>query len=446
MNRKLSYLLARRKPANRDWGSAHLSSAPANRVWQHRTAMTLHRIEPVPAQSLPVASGNGRATRAGRPQLMRALNERLLLEHVRAAGPLSRAELARVSGLSKPTVALALANLETDGLVKVAGLRTGFRGPAAVLYEVRPESGYVLGLDVGREYLRGALADIGGTVCARFSRPAHAAGAAARVGELTALAEELVAAAGVTRSRVAQVVIGSPGVYDPARGALTMAANVPGWESPKVLMDLQRSLGPTTIVENDIDLAALAERDMGHGRDVRNFCFVSVGTGIGMGLVIDGQLHRGAHGAAGEIAYLPLAGRGVSTAQARRHGLLETVASASAVVKAARSHGIKASSARHVFSAAARGELAAASVVDEEVGLVARAVSSVVAVVDPELVVLGGGIGQAPGFAEAVAAELERLVPFVPDVRVSALGQDAVVDGSLVLGLERAWQHVLDRG
>jgi predicted NBD/HSP70 family sugar kinase len=397
-------------------------------------------------RSLPVTAPNGRGTLAGRPGLMRALNERLLLEQIRAVGRVSRAELARVTGLSKPTVALALTNLEEDGLVKVAGLRTGLRGPAAVLYEIYPDAGFVLGLDVGREYLRGALADVGGSVRARLSREARSANAKGRVAELRELADELVAAAGITRSRVTQVVVGSPGVYDAGRGAFAMAANVPGWESPKILVELQRSLGATTIVENDVDLAALAERDLGHGRDLRNFCVVSVGTGVGMGLVIDGQLHRGAHGAAGEIAYLPLAGPEVNAAEARRHGLLEAVASASAVVKAARTAGVRGSpSARQVFAAAAAGDKNAAAVVDEEVRLIARAVSSVVAVVDPELVVLGGGIGRAPGFAKAVAAELATLVPFVPEVRVSALGQDAVVDGCLVLGLERAWQHFLDR-
>jgi len=378
---------------------------------------------------------------------MRLLNERLLLEHIRAIGRSSRPELARASGLSKPTVALALANLEHDGLVRVAGLRTGVRGPAAVLYDLHPEAGFVLGLDVGREYLRGALADICGSVRARSSREAGKATAKDRLAQLISLADELMASAGISLSRVTQVVVGSPGVYDPGRGALTMAANVPGWESPKVLAELQRSLGPTTIVENDIDLAALAERDMGHGRNVHTFCVVSVGSGIGMGLVIDGRLHRGAHGAAGEIAYLPLAGADVSAGEARRRGLLEAVASASAVVKAARGAGVShTSSAREVFETASAGDPRAAAVVGLEARLIARAISSVVAVVDPELVVLGGGIGQAPGFARAVTAELDKLLPFVPEVRASELGHEAVVDGCLALGLERAWQHLLDRG
>ena len=130
----------------------------------------------VPVEAAPV---NGLS--AARPALIRAMNEQLLLEHIRSAGPYSRADLARVSGLSKPTVSLALANLERAGLVRLAGQRTGLPGRSALLYEVRPEAGFVLGLDIGLRYLRGAVADLAGVVRARESRasagrPACAAG------------------------------------------------------------------------------------------------------------------------------------------------------------------------------------------------------------------------------------------------------------------------------
>jgi predicted NBD/HSP70 family sugar kinase len=384
---------------------------------------------------------------AARPQLMRAMNEQLMLEQVRSTGPVSRTDLARTSGLSKPTVAVARGNLERGGRVRVAGLRTGVRGPAAVLYEIRPEAGFVLGLDVGREYLRGALTDMSGAVRARASRRVHAPSAHSRVAEMVSLADGMATTAGIRRNRITQVVVGSPGVYDPERGALTMARNLPGWERPDVVHELRQVFGRTTVLENDVDLAALAERDHGHGRGVATFCFVSVGTGIGMGLVIDGQLHRGAHGAAGEIAYLPLGAPGdVNASEVRKHGQLEAVTSAAAVVRSARRHGMSGSlSARRVFAAAAEGDERALAVVAEEAGQVARAIGSIMAVVDPELVVLGGGIGQAPGFAEAVAQGLESLAPFIPEIRVSALGDDAVVDGSLAAGMEMAWQRILQR-
>src|SRR5438874_8399891 len=113
------------------------------------------------------------ATGAARPRLMRTLNEQLLLERMRGNGPVSRSELADTSGLSKPTVALALANLERDGLVQYAGRRVGGRGRTALLYEIRRDAGFVLGLDVGREFVRGAVADLAGAVRARDSRRAR---------------------------------------------------------------------------------------------------------------------------------------------------------------------------------------------------------------------------------------------------------------------------------
>jgi predicted NBD/HSP70 family sugar kinase len=374
------------------------------------------------------------------------MNEQLLLEQVRYDGPLSRADLARISGLSKPTVALALANLEHDGLVRVAGHRTGVRGPAAVLYEIRPEAGYVLGLDVGREFVRGALADLSGAVRAKASHRAHGSTMQARLAELATLADGLTASAGVTRSKVTQTVIGSPGVYDPERAALTLARNLPGWEQPIVLTELRRLFGRATVVENDADVAALAERDIGHGRGVDTFAFISVGTGIGMGVVLEGKLHRGAHGAAGEIAYLPIQNGDVDPADARRRGTLEAAASASAIVRAAKRSGIRGSlSARRIFADADKGDAAAKAIVTAEADLIAKALASVIAVIDPELIVLGGGIGRAPGFAAEVAAALELLAPVVPEIRVSALGDDAVVEGCLAAGMERAWHRVLER-
>src|SRR4051794_24730314 len=145
---------------------------------------------------MPVTATAGPGTPAG-PQLIRALNEELLLGHIRDAGKISRAELARVTGLSKPTVSLALTNLERGGVVRTSGVRTGTPGPNAVLYEIRPEAGYVLALDVGREYLRGAIGDVAGNVCARDSLPTRAKTRRGRVGELVRLAGRRLGGVGV---------------------------------------------------------------------------------------------------------------------------------------------------------------------------------------------------------------------------------------------------------
>jgi predicted NBD/HSP70 family sugar kinase len=380
---------------------------------------------------------------AARPQLIRALNEQLMLEHIRAAGELSRADLARSSGLTKNTVSLALGNLERAGLVRTTGLRTGVPGPAAVLFQVHPDAGFVLGLDVGGQYLRGAVADFAGTVRARLTVRARARTRTGRVAALARLGGQLLADAGVPTGALVQTVLGSPGVYDPARDSIALSAGLPGWDEPLVLHDLRRTFGDTLLVENDIDAAALAEQTHGHGRDVSSFAFVSVGTGIGMGLVIDGKLHRGAHGAAGEIAFLPVDGGEFTDQELQRRGGLETLASANGIVRAARREGLRApASARQVFEAAARGDARAVRVVEAEAGLIARAICAIIAVADPDLVVLGGGIGQAENFLDLVSTRVAALAPVQPQMRVSALGDDAVVDGCLAAGTARLWERV----
>src|SRR5690242_20383500 len=149
---------------------------------------------------------------------------------MRGNGPVSRSDLATASGLSKPTVALALASLERAALVQHAGRRAGGRGRSAGLYEIRRDAGFVLGLDVGREFVRGAVSDLAGAVRARESRPARSASGVARVRELAALAGELLRAAGADgNGALLHTVVGSPGVVEGEGRALRLAPNLPGW-------------------------------------------------------------------------------------------------------------------------------------------------------------------------------------------------------------------------
>jgi len=382
-----------------------------------------------------------------RQQLIRALNEQLLLGYIRSAGEVSRPDLSRMSRLSKPTVSLTLSNLERAGLIRTSGMKTGAPGRSAILYRIRPEAGYVLALDVGSEFLRGAVSDLSGAVLARSSSGTDATTGHQRVVQLRQLASGLCADAGIDLADVTQTVLGSPGVYDPKRDALGLAGALPEWDEPSVLAELRSAFGPSLRLENDVNAAALAEQTHGHGRGVSDFAFVSIGTGIGLGLVLGGRLHRGAHGAAGEIGFLPLpSGHPGDARDARRRGPLEAAASAAGIVRAARRAGLRGPvTARSVFAAADRGDPRAGKVVTDEALLVARALCSIVAVADPELVVLGGGVGQADGFLAAVAREVRRLAPVLPELRVSALGTEAVVDGCLAGGLDRAWEIVTAR-
>src|SRR4051812_37532149 len=323
----------------------------------------------------------------GTPRLLRAINERTLLDHLTRTGPASRAQLARATGLSKPTVSQALANLERAGLVRELGRVSPGRGRTAVLYGADPTAAYVVGIDIGRAWLRVAAADLEGRIVARRDERNRARSATALVRSVSEVAHEVVRAAGVTWRQVAHTVVGGPGVYDPDSGRLRHAPNLPGWSRPGLMSALREALPPSVELDNDANLAALGERAFGRGRDVENFVYLWVGTGIGLGIVLDGALYRGAFGAAGEVAYLPLpAAEGKrADARARRRGLLEEAASADAVVRSARALGMAGRlTAERVFAAARDGDERALRAVDAEAARLALVVGSVAAILDPE--------------------------------------------------------------
>ena len=386
----------------------------------------------------------------GTPRLLRAHNERALLECLRSAGPSSRPDLARIAGLSKPTVSQALANLESAGLVRPVGPATPSLGRTAMLYEVDPTAGYVVGIDIGRAWIRVAAADLSGEIVARRDERNRARSGSALVRSVAAVAHEVVEAAGLTWKQVAHTVVGGPGVFDPDSDRLRHAPNVPGWSSPGVMSELREALPPTVALDNDANLAAVGERSYGSGRDARTFVYVSVGTGIGMGVIIDGELYRGAHGAAGEVGYLPLGEDGAGGAagrDARRRGIMEEAASADAVVRTAKRLGMEgATSAKRVFAAARAGDELALAAVDAEAQRLALVVGTVAAIVDPEFVLLGGGVGSN---IDLLRPPLERrlgeLTPLAPPVAEGELGQDAIVLGAVASALDTARDLVFEQ-
>lgn len=385
------------------------------------------------------AAGRGKPT-ANTTSVLRIMNERAVYERIRLLGPVSRPQLAAATGLSKPTISLALADLERVGLVRSSGRRTGGAGRSAVLYEIRPEAGWVIGLDVGREWIRAALADLTGQIAIRKD---------VRSGDglldrIEALVAELTAEAG---GEVTNIVLGTPGVHDEENRRLHLAPNLPGWDAPGTTDKLAERLPAPFAIENDIALAALGEQGYGLGEGVPHFVFVSIGSGVGMGVIVDHELYRGARGAAGEIAFLPL-GEDTMTVD-RRHGMLESAASAPGVVATAQRLGMTGKvTAKRVFDEARDGDPIAEKAVAHEADHVARALASVVALLDPELIVLGGGIGGhgADMLYGAVRERLDTMTPLGPPrIEVSALGDDAVVLGALATGLSTARALVFDR-
>ncbi len=394
-------------------------------------------------------SNLGHEYQPGTPSLLRAINERTLLEYLRRHKPTSRAQLARATRLSKPTVSQALASLEDAGLVRAMGQSISSKGGRiAILYEPNPNAGYVVGIDVGRGWIRAAVANLAGQIIARNDKLNDAQSASALVALISHLARDVVADAGLSWSQVVHAVIGTPGVFDEPSKRVLFASNLPEWGRHGLLTELQAAFGLSLSVENDANLAALGERSFGWGSSADTFVYIWVGTGVGMGIVINGALYRGARGAAGEIGFLPF---GLDEAVEEPGkisdsylGMFEEATSAEGIVRQARELGLPASlSPKQIFDAAQQGDSKALAVVEQEGQRLALAIAAITAVLDPELIVLGGGIGKR---GELLLAPLERrlqqLTPLRPRVVASKLGDDSVLLGSIAIALEVAHKLV----
>jgi predicted NBD/HSP70 family sugar kinase len=383
--------------------------------------------------------------------VLRVINERAVYERIRLFGPISRPEVAKATGLSKPTISLALADLVRTGLVRTVGHRTGGAGRAAVLYEIHPEAGWVLGVDIGREWVRAALANLAGEIVVRRDVRSRAGNAGELIDQIEALVEEFAAVAGIKSREITYVVVGTPGVHDAEERRLRLAPDLPGWHRPGTTARLAERLPGRFVIENDIALAALGEQAYGLGAGVADFVYFSIGTGVGMGVILGGRLYRGASGAAGEVAFLPVGESGplISVPGARRHGMLESVLSASGVVATARRYGMTGGlTPEQVWDAARAGDPAAARAVAYEAGNLSRALASVIAILDPRLVVIGGGLGRngEDVLLGAVRDRLEAMTPLSPPpIKVSTLGREAVVLGALAIGLATAREIVFHR-
>jgi predicted NBD/HSP70 family sugar kinase len=378
--------------------------------------------------------------------LLRAINERTVLERIRRSGPVSRAQIARETGLSKPTVSQALSTLERARLVREAGRTSGGKGPTALLYELNPAAGWVIGIDVGREYVRAAVADLTGKIVAQRRQAARARSAPTLITTIGAVARAAAESAGIGWRRVTVAAVGSPGVFGSA-GHPLLAHNLPGWTREGLLDEIRRELGTSVVFENDVNLAALGERWRGLGRDVDDFVYFHVGTGVGLGIVMRGELYKGANGAAGEVAYLPLAAADPHDKANRRRGALETAIGADGVMSAAKRAGLGgATTAAAVFEAARNGDEKARRAVASVAEGIALGIAAIVPVLDPALVILGGGIGRnADLLREPLERELRALSPFRPRIEVSSLGEDAELMGAVSLALDAAQDRLFSR-
>lgn len=382
--------------------------------------------------------------------LARRLNERAVLHTIFHHGPLTRARVSAFTGLSKPTVSSIVDDLVQARLVRPTGRTSGRVGRTAALYHVDGRVGHVIGVDVGGTKVTAAVADLYGHIAEERTEPTEAADGDALIAQIRRLCRDTVEVAGIEWSSVRVIAVGVPGTVDPESGEIRLAYNIPDVSGRSLAREIRGDWTADVLVENDVNLAAVGERWKGLAQECENFVAISIGTGIGAGLVVNGELYSGKGGAAGEIPYLPLGSDPFDPAMHRRGPLEEAVAGRGVAREAAKRVADGADSelsgdctAADVFSAAERGDRVALEVIDGEARLVALAIAAVAAVVAPELVVLGGGIGANRLLLEPVRRYSQQLLALPAPIELSALGTRAALIGAMAYGLQEAREIVL---
>jgi len=307
------------------------------------------------------------------------------------------------------------------------------------------EHGCVVGLDLGGTKLRGALADCSGQILAELEQPTSNAAPDSALHQMIEMVRSLAVKAGLTPERLEGVAVGVPGVVD-ADGRVALSPNVAFDRRTPLGSTLEAAIGTSVDIDNDGNLAAFGEFTAGRGRteNTQSLAFLTIGTGVGMGLIVDGNLLHGRSGAAGEIGYLPFGADPFAEAPKHPGGSFEAAVGSDAIRRAFRASGGADRGVRDIFELAETGDARAATVIDRTLRDIALGVGAVISLIDPGIVVVGGGIGARPGVAETIGRLTATLVPTACRVVASALGDRAGVIGALAYAREQAKLRLID--
>ena len=363
---------------------------------------------------------------------------RILLDR----GPVSRAELARLTGLSKQTMSEVFRDLEDGGWVQLAGRTQGAVGRSAATYEVCADRALVFGADVGGTKIHAALADMHGNIVSELVEPTDARGGQQDIEQLARSSETLTSRAGLPGSRVLVGSVGIPGAFDLRSRRLFMVPNIAGLEGSFFAEELESLVAFDVEVGNDVNMAAKGELWMGEGKGIDNFVFIALGTGVGMGIINERRILRGARGAAGEVATLPVGASGYDS-RTFHSGALETAIGSAAIRDRYEGAGGQIGlTVRQIIDRIEGGDRIAAATLDEVARTLAEAILAVSAIVDPERVVLGGSIGARSELLERVRRFLPLCMPSPPECTISRLGSRAALFGTIAASLDRLYESL----
>jgi glucokinase-like ROK family protein len=382
-------------------------------------------------------------------RMMRNINRSAILDVIREHSPISRSQIAERLGLSLPTVMRIVDDLIKADLVRPFGKPESSGGRPRPLLAFNAQGYAVIGVDLGGTKLFGTVADLAGHIQNEVYVPWGADGTAESVERLCGLIVKLLHAPRPAGQKIRGIGVGAPGVTLGDEGIVTYAPSL-GWRDLPLKEILCKRFRHPTFVENDVNLAALGEWGFGAGKGSRDVVCIAIGTGIGAGIILDGTLFRGHNLAAGEIGYL-LPGTEFLGRRYDEFGALESLASGTGI--AARANDILRAAAasrpcpvtaEEVFAAARQGTAWAMQVVNETVDYLALAIGSIAAILNPEVIVIGGGVSQSADLlVEPIKRRLDGVLPNIPRIVTSTLGPRAAVMGAIVLVLNETTEHVM---
>lgn len=392
----------------------------------------------------------------GRPELIREVNVRRLLRLLQLHGPCSQADLARISRLSPPTVSFAVADLLKKDVVESVGPgRSGGGGRPPRMLRFNTGFGYVVGAEVTPWEVRLALADLSGTVLGRWTGPMTSRNTPKSSAGLVASGiRELLAHHGIPPQKLLSLAAGIHGIVDAQTGNTDSLPHFSSaWRHAPLRGLIEKSSKVSTIVENEVNLAAIAESWIGRARGVKNFVFITVGDGVGAGIFINGRLYRGSACASGEIGFFYVPGSRETPLQKHQLGPLEEMASTAGIERSwrelvtqrdsSRNMDCKDATAGEILRFAREGNREAKRLVQQTAKAFACAVANVCAVLDCPLVVVGGCVGSDRVFFEQVRRTLARNDYPRSRLVLSTLGEEASLLGAVWLALNSAESVVL---
>lgn len=349
-------------------------------------------------------------------------------------GPISRASIAKQTGLSKQTISEIARQLEDDGWICETGRTSGHVGRSALTYEIVPDAACIATVDLGGTKVRAAIADLSCRVLAELTELTDPRGGVDLIRQIGRMCRQAAKHNDISFEKVRLAVVGVPGVPERETGHVLMAPNIPGFDQLDVPSQLSRELGLDVVVENDVNLAVLGEHWIGSGAGVEDLAYVALGTGIGSGIIVGGELVRGNGNAAGELGFLPF-GADPFEAESLRVGALERVTATAGMRERYLDLTGKDVDVPGIFDAAAAGDDPALTVLDETARNVARAVAAICVLTNPGKVVMGGSIGSREELVQRVRDLLPLCFPNPVEVSVSSLGAHAAIVGGAAIGL-----------